>query len=332
MEKYHKWLVGFCFALGAYIVAKYIIPFFWPLVAKAGTIILPFAFAIFFSLLLEPMVSFFRERLRLKRGLASGLAILVFFGGIMLVFSLMITRLIYEIIRLVGLLPAYKEQFTGTLNLLVTKGTTFWHQTNILVQELDPQIQKQISAYIQSMGGSVEKTISKLLQTFLGAVQSVPGGISSLLTLLLIMLLATYFITSDKKTLIEFWIKVLPAPYGRKTLDITVEVANAFGKYLRAQVILLSITMIISVAGLWISGAEYALTVGMIIGFMDLVPVLGPGSIYVPWMAWSYYSGNPIFAVKLLVLYAVVVLVRQVFATQALCSHHSEQQFEAGTP
>ncbi|HEX3030643.1 MAG TPA: AI-2E family transporter, partial [Bacillota bacterium] len=126
------------------------------------------------------------------------------------------------------------------------------------------------------------------------------------------------FITSDKKTLIEFWIKVLPAPYGRKTLDITVEVANAFGKYLRAQVILLSITMIISVAGLWISGAEYALTVGMIIGFMDLVPVLGPGSIYVPWMAWSYYSGNPIFAVKLLVLYAVVVLVRQVFETKVV--------------
>lgn len=318
MEKYRKWIVAFCFSVGAYFVAKYIIPFFWPFIAKLGTILLPFILAVFFSLLLEPMVSFFRGRLKLKRGAATGLSMLAFFGGILLVFSLVVTRLVYEIIRLIGLLPSYKQDFIGTLDLLFNKGTTFWHQTNVLVQELDPQLQKQFTVSLQSLGGSIEAGISQVLKALLGAIQYVPGGISSLLTLIVIMLLATYFIISDRSAIKNFWIKLMPAPYGQKTITVTVEVANAFGKYLRAQIILLSITMIISIIGLTISGAQYALTVGLIIGFMDLVPVLGPGSIYVPWMIGSYYSGNPIFALKLLVLYVVVVLVRQVFETKVV--------------
>ncbi|MCL5935227.1 MAG: sporulation integral membrane protein YtvI [Firmicutes bacterium] len=315
---YRKWIVFFGFALGFYWLVKYVVPFFWPYLVAGAALMVPFALAVFFSIFLEPLVRFFSGRLRLQRGVATGLAMLTFFGGIALVFSLVVGRLVYELIRLSKLLPHYTENLVGTFNVLLNKGTAFWQQTNLLVQGLSPEIRSGLSDYLKAVAGALEKGASGVLTSLLGAVQNIPGGLTSFLTILLITLLATYFISKDRQAVTEFWIRVIPPPYGRKFISIGVEVSEAFGKYLRAQLILLTITMVVSITGLSVIGAEYALTIGLLVGFMDVIPVLGPGSVYVPWILWAYFSGDTIMAIKLLVLYALVVVLRQVLETKVV--------------
>jgi predicted PurR-regulated permease PerM len=50
----------------------------------------------------------------------------------------------------------------------------------------------------------------------------------------------------------------------------------------------------------------------LVVGFLDILPILGPGALFVPWSLWEIASGNGSFGFELLVLYGIIVIVRQV--------------------
>ena len=81
--------------------------------------------------------------------------------------------------------------------------------------------------------------------------------------------------------------------------------------YLRAQLILMLITMGQTLLGLYLLGIDYALLITLIVGFLDLLPVLGPGLIFVPWIVMAFLMNDLRLAVSLLVLYGIISIVRQ---------------------
>ena len=52
-------------------------------------------------------------------------------------------------------------------------------------------------------------------------------------------------------------------------------------------------------------------TVGLLIGFCDLLPVLGPGTILLPWALWQWAQGDSRLAGGLLLIYLVILVSRQ---------------------
>ena len=140
-------------------------------------------------------------------------------------------------------------------------------------------------------------------------------------TINIVSFFATYFIIEDRRSLAIHWIKFLPAPYGERSLHVIKEVFNAFISYIKAQGILVSISTFISISGLYIIGADYALTMGLLIGFFDIIPVLGPGTVILPWIVWSIISGEIAFGLKLLVLYIVILVARQLLETKVVADN-----------
>jgi predicted PurR-regulated permease PerM len=73
--------------------------------------------------------------------------------------------------------------------------------------------------------------------------------------------------------------------------------------------------MIINVLGLTLIGSRYAVGLGILLAIMDILPVIGPGLVYIPWILYQAIWGSPAVAVALLVLYGAVSLLRQVAQT-----------------
>ncbi|MEG3070581.1 MAG: sporulation integral membrane protein YtvI [Candidatus Syntrophopropionicum ammoniitolerans] len=130
------------------------------------------------------------------------------------------------------------------------------------------------------------------------------------------ILLSSYFIARDKKMIMNFIAHLLPDPWGEKIINASRDVAAAFMAYIKAQAILVFISTSMSVTGLYLIGADYALVVGLTIGIFDLIPVLGPATIYLPWLIWSFATGATIFGIKLSILYLIVLVVRQILETK----------------
>lgn len=62
--------------------------------------------------------------------------------------------------------------------------------------------------------------------------------------------------------------------------------------FIKAQAVLILFTMIIVFIGLFLLGIEHAATIAFFIGLVDLLPYLGAGSVFVPWIMYLAIAGQ----------------------------------------
>jgi len=229
----------------------------------------------------------------------------LFLGGISVIISVVIMRLITELIHLSISLPGLTVEIRNYIQALIERMTAFY-------VTLPPGITSSIDQSLNSIAASLQGLATGVANSLLSFVSLVPGT----LTVMLVTLLSSFFIARDKQIIIDFIIRVTPEPWGEKIIKTGGEVASAFMSYVKAQAVLIMITTLMSVTGLYLIGADYALLMGILIGVFDLIPVLGPATIYLPWVIWSFATGATGFGVKLAVLYIVVLSVRQILETK----------------
>jgi len=273
-------------------------------------VLVPFIIAMIFSMFMEPLIGFSQRKLRLSRGIATGMVMVLFFGAIGFVLTMIVFKLVEELIQLSAMLPEHSAELWKIYYDLVARSTEFY---GTLPATVTNSLEQSFATLAANLQGLISLAVNSILQF----ASLVPGTI----TILVVSILATFFLTRDRQLIIQIWLYLAPAPWGEKTLAIARQVATAFAGYLRAQAVLVLITMIISVAGLYLSGAQYALTVGLLVGILDLIPVLGPATVYLPWIIWSLASGSIAFGVKLTVLYLILLVVRQVMETKIVSAN-----------
>ena len=81
--------------------------------------------------------------------------------------------------------------------------------------------------------------------------------------------------------------------------------------YLKTQGITMALTMAVSTAGLWVLGSPYPIILGMVIGLLDALPVLGTGTVFVPWALVLAAGGEWGRAAGFLALYLACYFLRE---------------------
>ncbi|WP_066635269.1 sporulation integral membrane protein YtvI [Desulfolucanica intricata] len=274
------------------------------------TVLSPFILAVIVSVLIEPLVSFLKQRFRLNRGMAVALAMLIIIGFLGTLLTLVVLQLITELIALSSSINLYIKNGRVFIEDLIDKGINVYGN-------LPDAVIKYLQTSLTSLAENLEYLATILVNVLMSTVSGVPG----ILMVTIISLLATFFISKDREAIFKLWMRLIPAPWGERSIEVSSEVSRAFMGYIRAQIILVSITMIQSIVGLYLIGAEYALTFGLIIGFFDLLPVLGPSAVFIPWLVWSFLIGNYSFGIKLSVLYAMVLVVRQLLEAKIISAN-----------
>ena len=82
--------------------------------------------------------------------------------------------------------------------------------------------------------------------------------------------------------------------------------------YLKAQGLLLFFIAVISTIVLLLLKNPYAVLLGIIIAVVDAFPILGSGTVLIPWAVFSWFQKDYVTAAVLLTLYVVTVVVREV--------------------
>ncbi|MGI6491707.1 MAG: sporulation integral membrane protein YtvI [Peptococcaceae bacterium] len=272
-------------------------------------ILVPFIVALIITALMEPLTRVL-QRLRVPRSFAVLLTMLVVFGSLSVLFIFLIVKLISELLMLAASLPAVTAELKYYYQLFIEKTTAFYIT-------LPPSVASSLEQSISSLASSLQGLITSLINSMMGFLSIVPGTIA----ILIFSLLATYFLARDRQMLTSLFIRYMPATWGEKVITILKDIGVAFVGYFRAQVILALITTILSVVGLYLIGSYYALTIGLLVGLFDMIPVLGPATIYIPWVIWSFATGDTALAIKLLLLYGVVFVVRQVMEAKVVSAN-----------
>jgi len=204
------------------------------------------------------------EKLRLPRWLA---VIVVYLGliGLLTGAGVLIGPTVAEQIqRLIRRLPGYLEVVRSLIeNLAIRFGLTDPETASPVSQLLNPQ----------ALTGWVIRSSQQLLVRSYSVTRGILGGF---FTLILALLLSGYMLSGSDK-LIQGLVNLFPFPWNER-LEAQVEpVTQRMGGYIQGRVLVSGILGIAITAGLGVLGlSEFALGLGVIAGFTNLIPFLGP--------------------------------------------------------
>ncbi|MBR5286048.1 MAG: sporulation integral membrane protein YtvI, partial [Clostridia bacterium] len=140
------------------------------------------------------------------------------------------------------------------------------------------------------------------------AVSFLPNALFSTV----VVIIATYYFAIDRVKINSFFLSLFPERL-RPTLKAARDVlANTVGKYLRAYGLLFFITFGELLLAFVILGVDYSFILALVIALVDFLPVLGTGTVLIPWGVVLLVIGNYWLGIGILVTYVLITVIRQI--------------------
>ena len=266
---------------------------------------MPFLIAFIISLILEPIIKWVMKHAKLKRRTS---AIIVFIVAIGIIIGLLIwggTALVSETADILSNFNEYADDIYYTI------------QGFIEGLELDNiQISDNVMEILQNSALEFVDTIIQWAKNALTSTVNFITSIPKMIVYVVVTLLALYFICVDKIYMLDQLEHHLPENLVKKIGVHLKSLIQTLGGYLKAQVILIIISFVISLIGLYIFhfigwGVEYPLLMALIIGFVDALPIFGSGAVMLPWAIYTAFVGDIRLAIAIFILWGIMSIVRQ---------------------
>lgn len=174
-----------------------------------------------------------------------------------------VAALIFLIVRLI--LPPFANEITNILNNrtdYVVKITSYSHY-------LSPQLQTSLTSFLNS---SVDTLGGVNVD---GVVSGAKGVLNGIVETILVLVLCFYLLQNNKG--IEgAVVAYVPRQHQKRTLSVYRKISSKMTSWLGGQMILGVIIFFISLIGLTILKVDYALTLAVVAGLMEVLPIIGP--------------------------------------------------------
>ncbi len=264
---------------------------------------LPFVLAWLLAKLIEPAVCFLHTKLRIPRSVASVIGIVVAVGILGGLLTLVFGRIWQEINDIITHSDVIIQKFTVRYE---TFRNTFAARFG-LADALD----QLFEGSGENLANSIAQNALPALQGVYTMVKSVPSGIIFFVA----FMIGTYFMSSDWPRIAAGIRSVVPEKVMHFTDMCTDNMFSALGAYLKAQLVLICVTFLELTVGFLIIGgavADYTLLLATIISIVDAIPILGTGTVLIPWGVYSLIVGDVRLGAMLLILYFICLAVRQI--------------------
>ncbi|MFZ0075210.1 sporulation integral membrane protein YtvI [Exiguobacterium sp. RIT452] len=283
------------------------------LIIRLSSFMYPFVFAFLLALFSRPLVDFFQKRLRINRGWGALLSIILISSLLIGSLVLIIMQLIRGLVFVANQLPAQIQELSLYFQKLYNeKLAPIWNDASEALRSLEPSQQNTVQNSIQSLGSSLASAIGEGSKNMAGMLQTILATLPSIALILVIVLLAWFFIAKDWHRY-EIRLKQYEMlPWFARAESVVTSLRSALFGYIKAQLTLITITFFIVLVGLLIIGVEHPFAIAFIAAFFDILPYLGTGSVFLPWIAYSIVTGDTGLAIGLGILYALVILQRNI--------------------
>jgi sporulation integral membrane protein YtvI len=289
----------------------------------ATPLLYPFFIALLIALMINRPVSFLSEKARIPRWLSVAVVLLLLIAISAGIVTLIIAKTVSELGDLIALLPGIFKEATALLEHTISREflTGLYNQLSFFFEQLDPDFQERIDNTIGNAIATVTQNGQELVLSFLKNINSLLLSLPNLATVLVISLLGAFFFSKDFYLWQTRFRRLLPGGVNSRLDRILLDLRNALFGFLKAQLTLISLTAAIVIVGLLILRVEYAVTIGLITGLVDLLPYLGTGTVFIPWIIYAFFKGNYGLVIGLAVLYGIVVIFRQIIEPKVVAEN-----------
>ena len=265
----------------------------------------PFLLAFGMAAALDPLVRRLQRKLGWSRGLVALVTVLVLVGLAGGALGLLIYGLGSEV---VSLARNWEGLFTHGIAVFEKSEGLFEHFQTLIPAEITlatQAIRDRLTMWVQENMSSMLAISAEYLTN--KAIQ-VPGFLLGLV----MFLIGTYFLTADYPYLRTRLIQHTDDRTLFFLEQMKKTVGAAFGGYLKAQLLLSLGVFGILLAGFLFTGQDYALLLALGLAVLDFIPLLGSGTVMVPWAVIDLLIQNYSNALSLLLIWGVIAVFRRV--------------------
>lgn len=322
VEKRRSNLINFVFY--ALIAAAY---YFF--IKYAFGIVAPFIIAFGIAMLLQKPVRAISKKTRVKKSVIAAIAVILILATIISAVVFVGYKIVVEFKGLGQYLISRIDDLPELIK--AAEGWIFSHITflpdsleNTAVEAIGSFVDKlllllveQKNTFGQLTGGSAEFDFS-LLATPLGGIISTAKQIPAILIATLISIIACFFITCDYDNFTDMIKKNVSEEHEKALIKTKKLFGDILGKMFKSYATIIFITFcevsiglnILKLIGVFDGG--YIIAISIVTAFVDIFPVLGTGTVMIPWAIINLFTGNIGLGIGLIIMYAAITVIRQI--------------------
>ena len=265
----------------------------------------PFVAALITAAILHPLVRWLQRRLGVPRKLSTLLILLLLFG----LLGAGIGYLGYagglELVALMQDWNGLLNNLQGTLDQIEAIFAQLWTM-------IPPQLTASVESVTQGLLNWLNESVPNLLNVAVEYTSEKARGVPNVVVALIIYIMACYMLTVDYP-----YLRSQAAQHTHQRLlhflkQVRDTAVAAFGGYLRAEFLLSVVVFFILLAGFFLIGQSYGLLLALGLAVMDFIPIIGAGTVMVPWAVIDLFMGNYFHAIQLMLIWGVIALFRRV--------------------
>ena len=279
-------------------------------------------FAALLTFIVHPIIKFFQQRLRMRRGGATVLTYLLVLGLLILIPFLIVPSIV-EAIQFVANID-YANLFQNLGNWIESQAQSIaslplvGKSLSSSLEELakiigglgsdNPPPTTSIDVSFQNIGGRIAQTLEFLIKVF--------GPLVSIITTMVFTILISLHMSLSIDMIRDGIKKLIPPAYKNEIIALLRKLILIWKSFLRGQLSLMVIVGVIVWLGNELLGTPQALLLGVLAGLLEVIPSLGPILATIPAVILALFFGssylpveNWAFALIVIGFYVIVQII-----------------------
>jgi len=269
----------------------------------------PFLLALVVAIFIEPLTALLIRMSggKLNRVAAGTISSTVFTVVLVGLIALLGARIVSELVAFWNRVPGY----VGNLNVYIQDALD---NARSLYEHLPPETAAQIENWLAGLTGTLTQAATSLSRVFL----SLAGEIPNLFIFFIVFLVAVYMFSYSLPTMKSSFLSIFAEESRKQVEEVLDNLRKSIFGFLRSQLILSALTYVITLSGFLLLEIKYPMAIALLVCIVDIMPILGTGSVLVPWASYLILTGDWYTGIGLIVLFLFITVFRRVIEPKVL--------------
>jgi len=267
--------------------------------------VLPFLLALLTARLMEPVVRFLMRKIRVRRSFAAVVCSI----GVLLIIASLISLAVNQALSGVSSLAQNLPDMVSRMGHLFSRLELALYR---FVIAAPVETQAMIQTAIDGVAAAAEELPGTLSAALLSFAADAATAFPRFFLFILTYAISVLFISLSYPQVTAFLLRQIPAKWHERVRGFGQDLLQTLVKWLRAQLMLIAVTFVLLTLSFLVLRIPYGILLAALIALIDALPVLGTGTVLIPWALISFFGGDASLGIGLALTYGLVSITHSV--------------------
>lgn len=277
------------------------------------------------AMIANPVIHFLEKRIKIMRQHGTALIIVLVLAVISGLFYGLVALAVSQTSSLLKELPDIYASVMENLQEIMQNLHARFHFIPADIRDVLDSKEHAVGDYMMTAFNTM---IDGMKAGSFAKVGSVASSVIDFIVYAVLTILASYFMTVEKDKISKTIREKTPKGIQEFFLKVKNICIQAIGGYFKAHFKIMVVIFFITVIPFSIMGISYSALLAVLIAIVDFLPFLGAGTILIPWALYQLITGSYRYAAVLVVLYLVIMVVRQLLEPKLIGDSIGINSFE----